>query len=137
MRIRLSILPFLPDLFLIFLNIIIFSISLADPTSASFYYNQPQVEIRFDPPILGKSVLTMGLKRYHRRNDRFYGHIHFDRWQIVKSASIVEGPLNTVCYLEHGMNLGLKDFNFYEPFKGYALTGFVTCLVRDAGWELE
>ena len=79
----------------------------------------------------------MKMKRYQKRNDRVYGHIHFDRWQIIKSASIVDGPLHTVCYLEHGLGLGMANFNIYKPFTGFALTGFVTCLIRDASWRLE
>ena len=135
MRIRLRTLPSLPELFFIFLIIII--ISLAHPISAGNYFYHPEVQFRIDPPIHGQTDFTMRLKRYEKRNDRLYGHIHFERWQIIYSASVMNGPFNTVCYMEHGLGLGLKNFSASKPFRGFALTGFITCIRRDPTWEPE
>ena len=118
------------------LFVILFITSIATSTSAGLYSKYPFVELRIDPPFFDQSILTMPMRRYRKRKDRVFGHIHFDNRRLINSISLLKGPLNTVCHLELGQGMGMEDFDFHRPFSGYAYTGFVTCKFRDSMWQI-
>ena len=110
---------------------------MATSTIAILQSDHTFVTLEIDPPFLDENVYVMTMRRYRQRNDQIFGHIHFTNRRLISSASIVKGPPDIVCYLERGWGMGLEYFDLYNPFNGYAHSGFITCLVRDSTWRLD